>query len=73
MKYGYPHSKREMLLEGLYFGGGPAPGLPMREFDLPATDGDRLRKSDFVGRRLLLLTFASITCRMVASSGPALK
>jgi hypothetical protein len=29
----------------------------MREFDLPATDSDRLRKSDFVALRLLL-TFA---------------
>jgi len=46
------------------------PGVP--RFDLLATDGDRLRKSDFVSRRLLL-TFASITCRMAASSGPALK
>ncbi len=73
MKYGYPHFKREMLLEGLYFGGGPAPGLPMPRFDLLKTDGDRLRKSDFVGRRPLPLTFASITCPMVASNAPALK
>jgi hypothetical protein len=73
VKYGYPHFKREMLLEGLYFGGGPPPGLPMPEFDLPTTVGDRLRKGDFVGRRPLLLTFASITCPMVASNGPALK
>jgi hypothetical protein len=73
VKYAYPHFKREMLLEGLYFGGGPAPDLPMPKFDLPTSDGDRLRKSDFVGRRPLLLTFASITCPMVASNGPALK
>ena len=73
MEYGYPHFKREMLLEGLYFRGGPTPALPMPEFDLPTTDGDRLRKSDFVGQRPLLLTFASITCPMVASNGPALK
>ena len=73
MEYGYPHFKREMLLEGLYFRGGPTSALPMPEFDLPATDGDRLRKSDFVGQRPLLLTFASITCPMVASNGPTLK
>ncbi len=73
MKYAYLHFKREMLLEGLYFRGGPPPGLPMPEFDLPTISGDPLRKSDFVGRRPLLLTFASITCPMVASNGPALK
>lgn len=73
MEYRYPRFKRELLLEGLYFGSGPSPGLPMSEFDLPTTDGDRVRKSDFVGQRPLLLTFASITCPMVASNGPVLK
>jgi hypothetical protein len=73
VKYAYPHFKREMLLEGLYFRGGPPPGLPIPDFDLPTTSGDRVRKSDFVGRRPLLLTFASITCPMVAGNGPALK
>jgi hypothetical protein len=73
MGYHYPHFKRERLLEGLYFGGGPPPGLPMPEFDLPTSSGDRLSKGDFVGWRPLLLTFASITCPMVAGNGPALK
>ena len=73
MKYGYPHFKREMLVKGLYFGGGPSPGQPMPDFSPPTTDGDQVRKSDFVGRRPLLLTFASITCPMVASNGPTLK
>ncbi len=45
----------------------------MPAFDLPTTDGERIRKSDFSGRRPLLLTFASITCPMVAGNGPALK
>lgn len=45
----------------------------MPAFDLPTTAGDHVRKSDFAGRRPLLLTFASITCPMVASNGPALK
>jgi hypothetical protein len=73
VKYRYPRFERERLLEGLYFGGGPSPGRPMPEFDLPTTDGGRLSKSDFVGRRPLLLTFASITCPMVAGNGPALE
>ena len=73
MEYRYPRFKREALLEGLYFGGGLSPGLPMQPFDLPTTDGGRVRKSDFVGRQPLLLTFASITCPMVAGNGPALK
>ncbi len=73
MGYRYPHFKRGMLLEGLYFRGGPSPGLPMPGFDLPTTDGGRLSKSDFVGRQPQLLTFASITCPMVAANGPALK
>ncbi|MDP8974054.1 MAG: redoxin domain-containing protein, partial [Actinomycetota bacterium] len=73
MKYGYPHFKREMLLKGLYFGGGPLPGRSMPEFDLPTTDGAQVRKRGFAGRRPLLLTFASITCPMVASNGQALK
>jgi peroxiredoxin len=33
----------------------------MPDFDLPAVDGDRVRKADFVGRRPLLLAFASFT------------
>ncbi len=71
--YRYPRFEREMLLEGLSFRGGPPPGRALPEFDLPTTDGDRLRKSDFVGQRPLLLSFASITCPMVAGNGPALK
>ncbi len=73
MEYRYPRFEREALLEGLYLAGGLSPGMPMQAFDLPTTDGSRVRKSDFVGRRPLLLTFASITCPMVAGNGPALK
>ena len=60
MAYRYPHFKRHHLVDGLSFD-GPPPGRPMPNFDLPTTEGDRLRKSDFVGRRPLLLTFASVT------------
>jgi peroxiredoxin len=33
----------------------------MPDFDLPTTDGGRVRKHDFVGQRPLLLTFGSVT------------
>lgn len=45
----------------------------MPDFDLPTTDGGRIRKEDFVGRCPLLLTFASITCPMALSGVPDLK
>jgi hypothetical protein len=60
-EYRYEHFKRELLIEDMAFAGGPGPGDPMPEFDLPTTDGGRVRKSDFVGDRPLFLTFASIT------------
>ncbi len=61
MEYRYPHFKRQVLMEDMSFSGGPAPGQPMPDFDLPATDGRRIRKQDFVGQQPLLLTFASVT------------
>jgi peroxiredoxin len=64
MEYRYPHFKRRLMIEDTAFGsyrGGPSPGEPVPDFDLPTTDGGRVRKSDFVGRRPLLLTFGSIT------------
>ncbi len=61
MKYRYPHFKRQLLIEDLAFRRGPSPGEPMPEFDLPTTEGGRIRKSDFVGQRPLLVTFSSVT------------
>ncbi len=73
MHYRYPHFKRGILFEDLVFRGGPAPGQQMPDFDLPTTDGGRIRKGDFVGRRPLLLTLASITCPMALSGVPGLR
>lgn len=70
--YRYPHFKRHHLVDGLAFD-GPPPGRPMPDFDLPTTDGARIRTGDFVGRRPLLLTFGSITCPMTASADSDLK
>ena len=49
---------------------GGAPGEEMPDFDLPTTDGRRLRKADYVGVRPLLLSFDSVTCPMTADAGP---
>jgi hypothetical protein len=61
MEYRYAHFKRKLLMEDMGFSAGPPPGEPMPDFDLPATDGGRVRKSDFVGERPLLLIFGSVT------------
>ncbi|HET8632073.1 MAG TPA: hypothetical protein VFL91_31990 [Thermomicrobiales bacterium] len=60
MEYRYPHFRRELVLEDLAFRGGPWPGQPLPDFDLPTAGGGRVRKHDFVGRPLLLL-FGSVT------------
>jgi len=73
MTYAYEHFKRALLMEDMAWRAGPKPGQEMPDFDLPTTDGDRLRKRDFVGVRPLLLTFGSVTCPMTAAAGPKLK
>lgn len=55
------------------FRAGPRPGEPMPDFDLPNTDGGRVRKSDFVGRQPLLMSMGSVTCPMTADADPQLK
>lgn len=61
MSYRYEHFTRKLLAADMKFLGGPEPGQPMPDFDLPTTDGDRVRRSDFVGSRPLLVAFASFT------------
>jgi hypothetical protein len=61
IEYRYRHFSRKLLREDASFTAGPAPGAPMPDFALPTTDGGRVRKADFVGRRPLLLTFGSFT------------
>jgi hypothetical protein len=57
--YRFPHIERKMLMEDRAFTSGVHPGQRMPDFDLPTTDGRRVRKPDFVGRQPLLLTFGS--------------
>lgn len=73
MQYGYEHFKRRLIFEDMAWHGGPRPGEEMPGFDLPTTDGGRLRKEDFVGVRPLLLSFGSVTCPMTADAGPQLR
>lgn len=73
MEYRYPHVTREILARDTAFRGGPGPGEPMPGFDLPTTGNGRVRASDFIGRRPLLLTCTSITCPMAATMGPGLR
>ena len=60
-RYRYDHFTRVLFMEDMAFSGGPQPGQQMPDFDLPTTDGRRVRKADLTGRRPLLLTFASVT------------
>jgi hypothetical protein len=71
--YRYRHFCREALLDDLIFHAGPAPGRSVPDFDLPTVSGGRVRKADFLGRRPLLITFASLTDPMAASAAPSLK
>ncbi len=73
MPYRYPCFKREILFRDLSFRGGPSPGQPLPDFELATTEGEAIRKRDFVGRRPLLLTCASVTCPMAIEAGPALR
>lgn len=71
--YRFDHFQREQLRDDLAFAAGPAPGWPMPDFDLPTVAGGRIRKSDFMGRRPVLLAFGSLTDPMTASASPVLK
>ena len=64
---------KAMLAEDRAFQAGREPGWTMPDFDLPTVAGGRVRKSDFMGRRPVLLTFASLTDPMAASAAPVLR
>lgn len=73
MKYASQHFKRELLFEDMVWRGGLRPGEEMPDFDVPTTDGGRLRKADFVGVKQLLQTFGSVTCPVTDDADPKLK
>ncbi len=43
-------------------------GDPFPQFELPTTDGRRIRRDDFVGKRPLLVVFGSKSCPLTVSS-----
>jgi hypothetical protein len=60
--YRYQHFSLPVLLEDMRFAvRAPTPGEAFPDFDLPTTDGRRLRKADFVGRRPMFMVAASYT------------
>ena len=59
--YRYEHFDRDVFLGDLRFRTGPAPGEPFPDFDLETTDGGRVRKADFTGKKPLLMVFGSVT------------
>jgi hypothetical protein len=71
--YRYRRFRRHNLVDDLAFAAGKDPGWTAPDFDLPTLAGGRLRKEDFMGRRPVLFTFASITDPMAASAAPVLK
>jgi hypothetical protein len=74
MSYRYQHFHTKLLMDDLRFHAGPEPGEPMPEFDLPTTDGRRVTKGDFMGRRRpLLFSMGSVTCPMTADADTMLK
>lgn len=71
--YLYKNFTREMLLSDMAFYSGPCSGEEMPDFRLRTTSGDFISKSDFLGRRPLLLVFASVTDGMNSVTIPLLK
>ena len=72
--YRYSRLTAGLLMNDFRFKhGAPVAGNPFPDFDLRTTEGNSVRKSDFVGQKPLLLVFGSTTCPMTISSLPAVK
>jgi alkyl hydroperoxide reductase subunit AhpC len=67
--YNYAHFTGGLLRElvRLPFS-GPQPGEYAPDFRVTTLDGDRVRLSDYQGRKNVLLVFGSVTCPMTAAS-----
>lgn len=59
--YRFERFKREFVLEDMDFQGGPPPGSPFPDFDLPTVGGGQVTKADYVDRRPMLMIFSSFT------------
>ena len=59
--YRFEHFDQAPLAREIAFRGGPKPGHPIPDFDLPATDGGRVTRADYLGERPVLIVFGSYT------------
>jgi len=71
--YRFDHFRRQQLTDDLQLGDRREAGWQVPEFDLPTTSGGRVKKSDFQGRRPVLLMFGSLTDPMTASANAVLR
>lgn len=72
--YLYQHVTQDVLSNDFAFSDdAPRPGDPLPLFDLPLTDGSRIRTAELLDSKPVLLITGSFTCPMTASSNPLLK
>jgi hypothetical protein len=72
--YRYDHPRVCDIVNDMYVRRGePGPGSVIRHFDLPTTDGRRLRSADFAASgQAVLLVFGSLTCPVTESGAEGL-
>jgi peroxiredoxin len=58
-QYNYPHFRPDLMVER--FEGGPNPGETAPDFTAVSLNGEKIRLSDFRGRRHVVLQFGSVT------------
>ena len=59
--YNYESFSRGLWEQSMHFAGGPRPGEPAPDFELPTVDGRLFRLSGLRGRRPALVQFGSLT------------
>jgi hypothetical protein len=67
LRYNYDAFRKEMAWQNLHFHGGPQPGTPAPDFELPVLGGGSFRLSHRSGKPVLI-EFGSITCPMTAGA-----
>ena len=73
-EYRYEHVTMGLLMGDFRFRKNTlTAGDPFPQFELPTTDGQRIRKDDYVGKRPLLVVFGSKSCPLTVSSIEPLK